>query len=94
MALPNRGAFEPAAALLLMALAAAMAGAQEADDEDEQPYRPGLIARYSGAGGTEATRLDRTVAFNWRSLTPDRRLPAGKFTARCVATREPGILPA
>jgi cbb3-type cytochrome oxidase cytochrome c subunit len=55
--------------------------AQEVD-EDENPYRPGLVARYSGADGARHSRLEPELAHAWNSNPPDRRLPPGPFTAR------------
>src|SRR4029453_16974020 len=55
--------------------------AQEESEEEQFPYRPGLIARYS-AGETTATRVEETIAFDWQDAAPDPRLPAGPFQAR------------
>ncbi|HZN35886.1 MAG TPA: c-type cytochrome, partial [Pirellulaceae bacterium] len=64
---------------MLLLLGALPANAQEEADE-ENPYRPGLVATYSAAG-LAATRLDETVAFDWQDAAPDPRLPAGEFSA-------------
>lgn len=50
-------------------------------DDDENPYRSGLIARYVGSDGVEHTRLEEQVSFSWGDTPPDRRVPAGSFQA-------------
>src|SRR5262245_38142188 len=51
-----------------------------AQDDEESPYRPGLVANYS-SGGISATRTDELLTFDWQDASPDPRLPAGEFTA-------------
>lgn len=52
-----------------------------ADEDDENPYRPGLVARYRGSDGVEHARLEERLSHVWNALPPDRRLPPGSFTA-------------
>ncbi|REK09942.1 MAG: hypothetical protein DWQ37_17735 [Planctomycetota bacterium] len=59
----------------------AVAVDDDLDDEDEDPYRPSLIARFRDASGGEAVRLQETLAQDWGSRAPDRRLRPGPFTA-------------
>ena len=57
------------------------------DDEDEdQPFRSGLIATYTGGEGAIARRIDDSVQFDWGNRSPDARLPAGPFTAEWRGT--------
>jgi mono/diheme cytochrome c family protein len=65
--------------LVWVALAALSLPAAAQDDE-ESPHRPGLVATYSAAG-VSATRTDELLAFDWQDAAPDLRLPAGEFTA-------------
>ncbi|HEX4128548.1 MAG TPA: PA14 domain-containing protein [Pirellulales bacterium] len=66
--------------LLLAALVTATQIALAADDEDEEPeYRPGLVARYTDAGGTTLVRRDADVQFAWGAKEPDERLDGGSF---------------
>ena len=58
----------------------ALFGTAAAQEDEESPYRPGLIATYT-AGGTSAVRTDEVVAFDWQDAACDPRLPAGEFTA-------------
>jgi mono/diheme cytochrome c family protein len=55
--------------------------APDPSDEDE-PYLPGLVARFADPKANIAVRLDPQLAFNWGQLTPDPRLTAGEFQAR------------
>ena len=50
------------------------------DEEDEFPYRPGLVAEYR-AGDRSVTRVDPVVAFDWEEGSCDLRLPGGPFQA-------------
>ena len=65
---------------LSLFLAAPLA-AQEAAEEEESPYRAGLVATYS-AGETSATRIDEAIAFDWADVPPDPRLAGGAFRAQ------------
>jgi hypothetical protein len=65
-------------ALLLTAAVWLTTGVAAQDDDEESPYRPGLIATYSD-GDSSATRIDESVAFDWQAAAPDPRLPAGEF---------------
>ncbi|MEX0678817.1 MAG: c-type cytochrome [Pirellulales bacterium] len=81
----QRGRGFPLAILPLAALApflaffATMPAA--ASDEDDNPYRPGLVARYRGSDGIEYARLAERLWHVWNALPPDRRVPPGPFTA-------------
>ncbi|HUE74822.1 MAG TPA: c-type cytochrome [Pirellulaceae bacterium] len=67
---------------LSLALAAALAGSIAAQDEDEeQPYLPGLLATYVDADRRETRRLDDAIAFDWAGQLPDLRLSKAPFTA-------------
>jgi mono/diheme cytochrome c family protein len=68
-----------AACSALLLSAASFVVAQ--DEDEESPYRPGLIATYA-AEGAAATRVDEAIAFDWQDAAPDPRLPAGAFTAQ------------
>lgn len=50
------------------------------DDQDDE-FRPGLIAHYTDAEGREVVRLDRQIAFAWDDGAPDRRLSNRGFNA-------------
>jgi mono/diheme cytochrome c family protein/cytochrome c553 len=64
--------------MALVAVLLSSAFAQE-DDEDS-PYRPGLIATYT-ATDRSIIRVDETIAFDWKDAVCDPRLPAGNFSA-------------
>jgi glucose/arabinose dehydrogenase/mono/diheme cytochrome c family protein len=62
-------------------------------DDDKNPYRPGLMARYQGSDGAEHVRLEERLAHAWNADPPDRRVPPGPFTARYSGrlwTQSPG----
>ena len=63
---------------LVSGLVAARVAAQE---DEESPYRPGLVATYSAGDAAAATRIDEAVAFDWAGASPDPRLPDGQFAA-------------
>jgi mono/diheme cytochrome c family protein len=65
---------------LCLSVCTAPLTAQDETDEEDSPYRPGLVANYS-AGGRSATRLDEALAFDWQDAPPDSRLTSGKFSA-------------
>ena len=65
--------------LAIMAMPAALAG-DETDDE-ENPFRPGIVATYRGADGASHARLESDLSFAWGSQPPDRRIAAGPFEA-------------
>jgi mono/diheme cytochrome c family protein len=56
-------------------LAANSARAQPEDDE----FAAGLIGSYSDSNEASFARIDRSIAFDWRQHSPDRRLAAGNF---------------
>ena len=64
---------------LVGSLFAAAAAAQKEDEES--PYRPGLIATFAAGKPDAAIRIDETVSFDWADAAPDPRLPAGQFAA-------------
>ncbi|HEY2893318.1 MAG TPA: PA14 domain-containing protein, partial [Pirellulales bacterium] len=51
-----------------------------AQDDEDSPFRPGLIATYM-VGGKSLQRIDEVVAFDWQEAAPDPRLPAAPFSA-------------
>ncbi|MBW3542492.1 MAG: c-type cytochrome, partial [Planctomycetes bacterium] len=64
-----------------------------AQDELDEDFPPGLLARYTAAGRT-VERVDPDVAFDWGSAAPDQRLPAGPFAAAWqsqLLVRQPGL---
>lgn len=68
---------------MAMALVAALSGSSTAQDEnEEQPYLPGLPASYADADRRESRRLDDAIAFDWGRGLPDQRLRQAPFTAR------------
>ena len=65
--------------------AATLPPAALAQDDEDSPFRPGLMASYSagdGASRTDASRVDEVIAFDWQTGSPDPRLPAGPFVAQ------------
>lgn len=48
--------------------------------EDDEDYRPGLLAEYS-VGEQSVERIDSVLSFNWGAAAPDQRLPTGPFSA-------------
>jgi mono/diheme cytochrome c family protein len=64
--------------LVVGCLTASPALAQE--DDEESPYRPGLVATYTSRQSS-ATRLDETIAFDWQGAACDPRLAPGPFIA-------------
>lgn len=67
-----------AIASFLLLLVGSLAVAQE---EDEDLFAPGLIAKYSNTKGVLFTRRDAAISFAWKDGIVDRRLPAGLFRA-------------
>lgn len=49
-------------------------------DEDDEEFRPGLVAEYR-VGERAVTRIDPDVAFAWDKAAPDARLSAERFEA-------------
>src|SRR5438105_15152168 len=66
---------------LLVLGASALAIRAAAQDDDESPYRPGLIATYT-AGGNTVIRTDEVLALDWQDAACDPSLPAGEFSAQ------------
>src|SRR5262245_24278546 len=52
-----------------------------AQDDDEDPYLPGLVAEFRDAKGNTARRTDHQLSFHWNDTSPDPRLAAGEFRA-------------
>src|SRR6476619_6991554 len=53
------------------------------EEEDEpSPFRGGVIARYTGTDGIARVRLEDEIAFAWGAEPPERRVPAGPFSAQ------------
>jgi mono/diheme cytochrome c family protein len=76
-----------------LALLFSLGAAPLPDDNDDNPYRPGLVARYLGGDGAEHVRLEEEVSHVWNDLPPDRRVPPGPFSARYSGrlwTQSPG----
>lgn len=66
--------------LMVMMLAAISAASLSAQEEDEEePYLPGLIAKYSDGQSHSFRRLDEAVAFHWGDDAPDGRIAADNF---------------
>src|SRR5437773_10190019 len=63
--------------LLSSILVAAPAAAQ--DNDEDSPFRPGLVATYT-ADGKSVQRIDELVAFDWQDAAPDPRLAAQPFS--------------
>jgi len=53
-----------------------------ASAQDDDPFRPGLVATFSDAQGGTYQRVDRRVSFVWGSRPPHPRLAADDFSAR------------
>lgn len=53
-------------------------GTVMAADEDDEEFRPGLVAEYR-VGERAVTRIDPDVAFAWDEAAPDARLSAERF---------------
>jgi len=70
----------PLLALALLCLQATPGIAQNDEDED-QPFRSGLIGTYTGDDGTVVRRINDSVQFDWRKGSADARLTAGPFHA-------------
>ena len=63
------------------------------DEEEEQPYLPGLVATYIAADGSEVRRLDDAIAFDWQEQLPDPRIskaPHGVTWRGLLWARESG----
>ncbi|MFN0018810.1 MAG: c-type cytochrome [Pirellulaceae bacterium] len=52
------------------------------EDDEEEPYLPGLIAEYSDRSQHSFRRLDEAIAFHWDDAAPDRRIAADNFDVR------------
>ncbi len=68
--------------------------AEAALDEEENPFAPGLIARFRGPDGVEHVKLVDGLSHVWNNLSPDRRLPPGPFSVTLTGrlwTQAPGI---
>ncbi len=66
--------------LLLSAFLWLLPAAAQEVAEEESPYLPGLVARYS-TREAQAVRWDESIAFDWGDAAPDPRLPTGRFQA-------------
>ena len=68
-------------------LGGVLVSAALAQEDEDSPFRPGLVASYSaggGAGGAEARRIDEVVAFDWQEAAPD---PSGPQGSSCAGSR-------
>jgi hypothetical protein len=52
---------------------------QEGDEDD--PFRPGLVATLRDSQGPPVVRVDAHLAFDWGEAAPDPRLGPGEFRA-------------
>jgi cbb3-type cytochrome oxidase cytochrome c subunit len=50
-------------------------------DADDEPFLPGLVARWQDGAGHTSTRLDPQLSFHWTEAPPDPRLDPGAFQA-------------
>ena len=66
--------------LVLACLSFASASLAAPPDEDDEEFRPGLVAEYR-VGERAVTRIDPDVAFAWDEAAPDSRLSAERFEA-------------
>jgi cytochrome c553/cytochrome c5 len=66
-----------ALAVLLAAAVSSPCPAQEGTDDE--PFLPGLVARFRDDRGNTATRLDHRLAFHWGEAAPDPRLVGSAF---------------
>lgn len=64
-------------ATTLVILLSARLLAQE--EVEEEPFLPGLIAKYSDASQHSFRRLDEAIAFHWDADAPDSRIAAENF---------------
>lgn len=65
---------------LMLLAALATARVVSAQQEEENPFLPGLVASYASENSV-AKRTDEVIAFDWQTASPDPRLPSGSFTA-------------
>ncbi|MEX2115210.1 MAG: c-type cytochrome, partial [Pirellulales bacterium] len=73
-------------------LAAQVVDEQELDDEN--PYRPGVVARYSGNDAALHARLEELIQISPSDGAPDRRIAPGPFRATYDAqllVQAPGV---
>jgi glucose/arabinose dehydrogenase/cbb3-type cytochrome oxidase cytochrome c subunit len=66
---------------LLALLSISLLNFSAAQEDDEEPYLPGLIATYRDSNSLSVQRIDRAISFSRQNRPPDRRLVAGHFTA-------------
>lgn len=66
--------------IVLACLSFASASFAAPPDEDDEEFRPGLVAEYR-VGERAVTRIDPDVAFAWDEAAPDARLSAERFEA-------------
>jgi len=82
--------------LLMLGLVLLGTGPSAADEEVlsevDDEYQPGLLGTYT-SGGHTIERIDPDIAFDWKSSSPDTRLPEGPFRALWrgnLLVRQPG----
>jgi len=75
---PARTAISPLVGLALLVFCSQFLSA--AAEKDENPQRPGVVARYQSADGRERVRVEDQLAHDW-SLS-DRWIARGPFSAR------------
>lgn len=72
-----------AALVVVLSGSVVLAQADATDEDDEaNPYRPGIVAHYAGADAREHARVEDSISFHWRDGSPDARVAPGPFTAR------------
>jgi mono/diheme cytochrome c family protein len=49
------------------------------EEAEEEPFQPGLIAKYSDAVSHSFRRLDEAIAFHWDDEAPDAKIAADNF---------------
>ena len=93
-----RAGWLPRVVWLAVAGFTAFAGFCVADDDanadDENPYRPGAIARYTGSDGRQHVRLQAQISLACGDRPPDRRVGPGPFDAVFEAqllVQSPGV---
>ncbi len=67
---------------------------EDEEFDDENPYRPGVIARYAGADGVEHPRLEEQIVLSAGDATPDLRMAPGTLRATynaLVLVQTPGV---
>jgi mono/diheme cytochrome c family protein len=64
--------------LILLGLFCPFSLFAQTQDEEDDDFPPGVLARYS-SGGKMIQRVDPDISFVWGTAAPDRRIPPGPF---------------